>query len=80
MTAIAPASNSSQLTTQNEEITEAAADVISFWPTNNPAYGISWRYRLGLLNHIGTKSWKGRELRLRTEERDRESGSLGVGG
>jgi pyruvate-formate lyase-activating enzyme len=59
-----------------------SADVISFWPTNNPAYGISWRYRLGLLNHIGTKSWKGREVRLRqsppprdqrSEDRDRRT-------
>ena len=41
-----------------------SADLISFWPTNNPAYGISWRYRLGFLNRIGTKSWKGREVRL----------------
>jgi hypothetical protein len=63
-----------------------SADVISFWPTNNPAYGISWRYRLGLLNHIGTKSWKGREVRLRqsppprdqrSEDRDRRTEDRG---
>ncbi len=40
------------------------ADLISFWPTNDPAFGISWRYRFGLFGRIGTKSWKGRELRL----------------
>jgi MoaA/NifB/PqqE/SkfB family radical SAM enzyme len=48
---------------------EAKLDFISFWPTNNPFYGISWRYRLGLLNHIGVKSWKGREVDLRPEGR-----------
>jgi hypothetical protein len=58
-------SHGSHFTTHNQEITAAVADVISFWPTNNPAYGISWRYRLGLLNHVGEKSWKGREVRLR---------------
>lgn len=42
-----------------------SADLISFWPTNNPARGISWRYRLGFLNRIGAKSWKGREVWLR---------------
>lgn len=43
----------------------AGADLISFWPTNAPLRGISWRYRLGLHNRIGEKSWKGREVRLR---------------
>ncbi len=42
----------------------AGLDAISFWPTGNPFYGISWRYRLGWLDHIGTKSWKGREVAL----------------
>jgi hypothetical protein len=46
---------------------EAGVDLISFWPTGNPFYGISWRYRLGLMNHIGVKSWKGREVTLRPE-------------
>ncbi|MEY4388073.1 MAG: hypothetical protein RLY20_3356 [Verrucomicrobiota bacterium] len=46
---------------------EAKVDFISFWPTNNPIYGISWRWRLGQLNHIGQPSWKGRELDLRPE-------------
>jgi len=46
---------------------EAKLDFISFWPTNNPFYGISWRYRLGLLNHVGVKNWKGREVDLRPE-------------
>jgi len=44
---------------------EAKVDAISFWPTNNPFYGISWRYRLGMLNDIGAKTWKGREVDLR---------------
>jgi len=48
---------------------EAKLDFISFWPTNNPFYGISWRWRLGLLNHVGVKSWKGREVDLRPEGR-----------
>jgi MoaA/NifB/PqqE/SkfB family radical SAM enzyme len=46
---------------------DARLDFISFWPTGNPFYGISWRYRLGLLNHVGVKSWKGREVDLRPE-------------
>jgi uncharacterized Fe-S cluster-containing radical SAM superfamily protein len=44
---------------------EAGVDAIAFWPTNNPYYGFSWRYRLGMLNDIGVKSWKGREVQLR---------------
>ncbi len=43
----------------------AGVDAISFWPTNNPFYGLSWRYRLGRLDHVGVKSWKGREVALR---------------
>ena len=43
----------------------AGVDAISFWPTNNPYYGYSYRYRLGLLNHVGVKNWKGREVDLR---------------
>jgi organic radical activating enzyme len=43
----------------------AGADAISFWPTHNPFYGFSYRYALGRLNHIGVKSWKGREVDLR---------------
>ena len=46
---------------------DAGLDFISFWPTCNPFYGMSWRYRLGLLNHVGVKSWKGREVDLRPE-------------
>ena len=42
-------------------------DIISFWPTTNPFYGISWRYRLGRLNHVGVASWKGREVVLRPD-------------
>ncbi len=44
---------------------EAKVDAISFWPTNNPFYGISYRYRLGMLNDVGAKTWKGREVDLR---------------
>src|SRR5690349_22368258 len=45
-----------------------SVDAISFWPTSNPFFGISYRYRLGLLNHVGVKTWKGRELDLRRSE------------
>jgi hypothetical protein len=44
----------------------AKVDFISFWPTNNPWFGFSYRYRLGTLNNIGIKCWKGRELDLRS--------------
>jgi hypothetical protein len=44
---------------------EAGVDAISFWPTNNPFYGFSFRYRLGLLNSVGVKNWKGREVDFR---------------
>lgn len=43
----------------------AGVDFISFWPTNNPWYGYSYRYRLGLLNDVGVNCWKGREVDLR---------------
>ena len=46
----------------------AGVDIISFWPTNNPWYGSSIRYRLGCLNHVGVKNWKGREVDLRPPE------------
>jgi MoaA/NifB/PqqE/SkfB family radical SAM enzyme len=46
---------------------DIGVDMISFWPTANPFYGISWRYRLGQFNHIGRSSWKGREVILRPE-------------
>jgi MoaA/NifB/PqqE/SkfB family radical SAM enzyme len=46
---------------------EIGVDIISFWPTQNPFYGTSWRYKLGLLNHVGVKCWKGREVVLRPE-------------
>ena len=48
---------------------EAKLDFISFWPTNNPFWGMSWRYRLGLLNKFGRKNWKGLEVDLRPEGR-----------
>jgi hypothetical protein len=44
---------------------EAGMDAISFWPTNNPFYGWSYRYRLGMLNDVGVGCWKGREVDLR---------------
>jgi MoaA/NifB/PqqE/SkfB family radical SAM enzyme len=46
---------------------EAGVDMISFWPTNNPFYGLSWRYRLGRFKKIGRDSWKGREVILRPD-------------
>jgi MoaA/NifB/PqqE/SkfB family radical SAM enzyme len=47
---------------------EVGVDFISFWPTNNPFYGYSFRYRLGVLNDVGVKCWKGREVDLRAPE------------
>jgi organic radical activating enzyme len=47
----------------------AGVDAISFWPTHNPFYGYSYRYALGRLNHVGVKSWKGREVDLRPAAR-----------
>jgi pyruvate-formate lyase-activating enzyme len=44
---------------------EIGVDIISFWPTNNPFYGYSFRYRLGRLKDIGVSCWKGREVDLR---------------
>jgi hypothetical protein len=44
---------------------EAGVDIISFWPTNNPFYGYSFRYRLGGLRHVGVECWKGREVDFR---------------
>jgi MoaA/NifB/PqqE/SkfB family radical SAM enzyme len=46
---------------------EIGVDMISFWPTRNPFYGVSWRYRFGALDNIGVPSWKGREVILRPE-------------
>jgi hypothetical protein len=43
---------------------EIGVDIISFWPTRNPFYGASWRYRLGQFNKVGEKSWKGRQITL----------------
>ncbi len=43
----------------------AGVDAISFWPTHNPFYGLSWRYRLGFFSNVGVKCWKGREVDLR---------------
>jgi hypothetical protein len=48
---------------------EAKLDFISFWPTHNPFWGMSWRYRLGLLNKFGRKNWKGLEVDLRPAPR-----------
>jgi MoaA/NifB/PqqE/SkfB family radical SAM enzyme len=46
---------------------EIGVDIFSIWPTNNPFYGASWRWRFGLLNDFGDKCWKGREIVLRPE-------------
>lgn len=46
---------------------DIGVDIISFWPTRNPFYGVSWRYRLGQFNDIGRPSWKGREVILRPD-------------
>jgi MoaA/NifB/PqqE/SkfB family radical SAM enzyme len=43
----------------------AKVDILSFWPTSNPFYGISWRYRLGRFKNVGTACWKGREIIFR---------------
>jgi hypothetical protein len=51
-------------------------DAISFWPTGNPFYGISYRYRLGLLNDVGVTSWKGREVDLRPPSKAKSEGPL----
>ena len=55
---------------QAMELAKAAGvDAISFWPTHNPFYGYSFRYALGRLDHVGVKSWKGREVDLRPAAR-----------
>ncbi len=54
----------------------SGVDAISFWPTNNPYYGWSYRYRLGLLNRFGVKSWKGREVDLRSPAKAALAGPL----
>jgi MoaA/NifB/PqqE/SkfB family radical SAM enzyme len=46
---------------------DIGVDIISFWPTRNPFYGVSWRYRFGQFDKIGVSSWKGREVILRPE-------------
>jgi MoaA/NifB/PqqE/SkfB family radical SAM enzyme len=46
---------------------DIGVDIISFWPTRNPFYGVSWRYRFGAFDKIGVPSWKGREVILRPE-------------
>ena len=46
---------------------DARVDILSFWPTRNPFFGMSWRYHLGRMNHIGVKSWKGREIDFRQQ-------------
>ena len=59
-----------QTIAQAIELAKAAGvDAISFWPTHNPFYGYSYRYALGWLNHVGVKSWKGREVDLRPAAR-----------
>jgi len=57
------------------ELAKAAGlDMISFCPTNNPLYGWSYRYRLGCLNDIGIRCWKGREVDLRNGKAQNKQG------
>jgi hypothetical protein len=56
----------------------AGVDYFSIWPTNNPYYGYSWRYRLGLLNHVGEKCWKGREIDMRKPAPARSTGAVAL--
>jgi uncharacterized Fe-S cluster-containing radical SAM superfamily protein len=43
----------------------AGVDIISFWPTMSPFYGISWRYHLKTFyRNLGESTWKGREIHL----------------
>jgi hypothetical protein len=44
---------------------EANVDILSFWPTSNPFYGVSWRYGLGGFKNVGAPCWKGREIIFR---------------
>ena len=46
---------------------EIGINMISFWPTRNPFYGVSWRFHLGMMNNIGEKSWKGRQVTFRPD-------------
>ena len=45
---------------------EARVDAISFWPTGNPFFGFSWRYRLGWLKHIGERPGRAAKWTLRS--------------
>ncbi len=49
---------------------EIRVDILSFWPTLSPFYGISFRYFLGwnYFKHIGEPSWKGMEIDFRKAE------------
>lgn len=49
---------------------EAKVDILSFWKTTFPAYGISFRYYLGFryFQEYGVSSWKGREIDFRNRE------------
>lgn len=45
---------------------EAGVNAISFWPTMNPIWGTSLRYRWGnFFQTVGEANWKGREVRFR---------------
>ena len=46
----------------------AKVDILSFWPTHNPYYGMSWRWHLGLFK-TGVKCWKGREIDFRVKRK-----------
>lgn len=62
--------------TINKAITlaeKAGLDVISFWPTISPFYGISWRYYLSkFYRNLGEQSWIGKEVNLRIKDKKNE--------
>lgn len=46
----------------------AGVDAISFWPTMNPVWGTSLRYRWGsFFKTVGEATWKGREVRFQSD-------------
>ncbi len=49
---------------------EAKVDILSFWPTLSPFYGISFKYFLkwSYFKDFGQPSWKGREIDFRQEK------------
>lgn len=53
-----------QLNTAVELARQAGVDILSFWKTPYPAFGISWRYYLNFsyFKNFGQACWKGREI------------------